>query len=168
MIGPMVAAVGMLWLSRITPGSDYVASLLGPGLLTAIGFGLSVPPATLAGTSGVARQEAGLASGLFNTNRQVGASIVLAALATVAADRTTALLGSSSAPASVRTAVTSGYARGFGFAVVICLAAALVAWRVLPARQPSLARDEAPAVDTPDESLTQCDEVQAVPEVERA
>ena len=50
LIGPVIAAVGMLWLSRISPGSQYVSGLLGPGLLTAAGFGLSVPAVTMAAT----------------------------------------------------------------------------------------------------------------------
>jgi EmrB/QacA subfamily drug resistance transporter len=169
LVGPLVSALGMLWLSQITPASDYVGALLGPGLLTALGFGLSVPPATLSATSAVPRRDAGLASGLFNTNRQVGASIALAALATVAADRTAALLGSSSAPARVAAAVTSGYARGFGLAALLCLAASLVAWTVLPSVRRAREHAEVPASVAgrgAEDALLGLDE--AVPEVERA
>jgi len=136
LIGPVIAAAGMLWLSRISPGSQYVSGLLGPGLLTAAGFGLSVPAVTLAATNGIPRRDAGLASGLLNTNRQVGASIGLAALATIAADRTAGLLaGSGSTPARIATALTHGYGRAFAVAVFVCLAASAVAWRVLPSLQ---------------------------------
>jgi EmrB/QacA subfamily drug resistance transporter len=142
LIGPIVAAVGMLWLSRISPGTQYVSGLLGPGLLTAAGFGLSVPAVTLAATSGIPRRDAGLASGLLNTNRQVGASIGLAALATLAADRTASLLaGSVAAPAQVAAALTHGYGRAFGVAIFVCLAAAAVAALVLPS--PRWAREAA-------------------------
>jgi EmrB/QacA subfamily drug resistance transporter len=164
LIGPVVAAAGMLWLSRITPGSEYVGGLLGPGLLTALGFGLSVPAVTLAATSGIPVRDAGLASGLINTNRQVGASIGLAALATVAADRTAALLAASGTGAArVAAALTQGYARAFAVAVLVCLAAAAVAWLVLPSLQRSPARQPASAAE---ETLE--NGLQPVPEAESA
>ncbi len=165
LIGPVVSAAGLLWLSGITPSSQFVAGLLGPGILSALGFGLSVPPVTMAGTSGIPRQDAGLASGLINTNRQVGASIGLAALATVAADRASSLLASNSA--SVAAAITSGYARGFVVATLIALAAAAVAWLVLPSTQRSRATDsQAPVVS--EEALPEAEAAQMVPEAETA
>jgi hypothetical protein len=133
MVGTLVAAVGLAWLSRITPSSTFVPDLLGPFLLLGAGLGLSVTPVTVSATNGVPREDAGLASGLLNTSRTVGASIGLAALATVAADRTTALLGGvASTPAAVASAVTAGYARAIAVGAVILLVAGIVAALVVP------------------------------------
>jgi MFS family permease len=131
-IGAVTAAAGLAWLTGITPASSFLGGLLGPTILTGLGFGLAVTPVTIAGTSGVPRSHAGLASGLLNTNRTVGASVGLAALATVAADRTTALLAGSSSAVPRLAALTAGYARAFGVAAVICLGAGILAWAVLP------------------------------------
>ena len=88
LVGTLVAASGLAWLAQITTGSTFVTDLLGPYVLIGLGMGLAVTPIAVAGTAGVPREEAGLASGLLNTSRTVGASIGLAALATVAANRT--------------------------------------------------------------------------------
>jgi hypothetical protein len=105
-------------------------------------MGLSFPPSTFAATAGVSPAEAGLASGLLNTNRQVGGSIGLAALATIAADHTTSLLSSGAANAA--TALTSGYARAFGIAGLVSLASAVAAGVLLPS---SRRRDEATVIE---------------------
>jgi hypothetical protein len=99
----------------------------------------------------------------------VGASIGLAALATIAADRTAGLLaGSGSTPARVAAALTHGYGQAFAVAVFVCLAAAAVAWLVLPS--PRWAREAAgtrePAGAEP--ASAPLDPNDPVPEVERA
>jgi EmrB/QacA subfamily drug resistance transporter len=75
---------GMFWLSRITEHSTYAGGLLGPMMLTAAGLGLLFMPATLVALSKVEDKDAGLASSLVNTGQQVGGSIGLAVLGTVA------------------------------------------------------------------------------------
>ena len=62
--------------------------MLRPALLCAAGIGFSFVPVTIAATAGVERREAGLASGLVNTSRQMGGSVGLALLAAVATQRT--------------------------------------------------------------------------------
>jgi EmrB/QacA subfamily drug resistance transporter len=144
-IGSLLAAAGLLWLTQITPHSTFVGAILGPSLLATLGMGLSFPATTLAATSGVPRQDAGLASGLINTNRQIGGSIGLAALATLAAARTTALLvGTHASPA---TAYTAGYARAFGIAAGIEVCAAVAALLILPPfrREPARSATAEPA-----------------------
>jgi len=82
--GSAVAAGGMFWLSRITEQSTYVGGFLGPTILTAAGLGLLFMPVTLVALSKVPDRDAGLASSLVNTGQQVGGSIGLALLGTVA------------------------------------------------------------------------------------
>src|SRR6266571_4479608 len=79
-----ITAVGMFWLSRITEHSTYTGGLLGPMLVTAAGLGMLFMPATLVALTKVDDKDAGLASSLVNTGQQVGGSIGLALLGTVA------------------------------------------------------------------------------------
>src|SRR3954462_3504344 len=90
-VGMALAALGMLLYARLPVDGTYVGDVLGPSLLVAFGLGLSFVPVTIAAVTGVRPQQAGLASGLINTSRQVGGSLGLAILATVATERTQSL-----------------------------------------------------------------------------
>jgi hypothetical protein len=82
--GSALATGGMLWLSRITEHSTYSGGLLGPILVTAAGLGLIFVPLSLVALAKVDNNDAGVASSLLNTGQQVGGSIGLAILGTVA------------------------------------------------------------------------------------
>ncbi|MGD0374483.1 MAG: MFS transporter [Streptosporangiaceae bacterium] len=82
--GSAIGAGGMFWLSRISEHSSYTSGLLGPIIVTAIGLGMLFMPVTLVALSKVDDKDAGLASSLLNTGQQVGGSIGLALLGTVA------------------------------------------------------------------------------------
>jgi EmrB/QacA subfamily drug resistance transporter len=82
--GTTVGAGGMFWLSRISEHSSYAGGLLGPMLVTAAGLGMLFMPLTLVAMSKVDDRDAGLAGSLVNTGQQVGGSIGLAILGTVA------------------------------------------------------------------------------------
>jgi EmrB/QacA subfamily drug resistance transporter len=82
--GSLFAASGMFWLSRITEHSTYAGGLLGPIILTAAGLGMLFMPLTLVALNRVDERDAGVASSLVNTGQQVGGSIGLAILGTVA------------------------------------------------------------------------------------
>jgi MFS family permease len=155
LLGTLVAGAGLAWLAQITATSTFLADLFGPFLLIGLGMGLAVTPIAVAGTAGVRREESGLASGLLNTSRTVGAAIGLAALATVAANRTAGVLaGAAATPARTATALTDGYALAFSVAATLPVATALVALATLPSlRQlrPAGAAPEAPGTDPEDE-----------------
>ena len=82
--GSAAAAGGMFWLSRISEHSTYATGLLGPMLVTAAGLGMLFMPLTLVALSRVSDRDAGLAASLPNVGQQVGGSIGLAILGTVA------------------------------------------------------------------------------------
>ncbi|MFF8811576.1 MFS transporter [Streptomyces pactum] len=125
--GALLAAVGLAWFARISPGGGFLTDVLGPSLVTAVGAGLVLAPVAAAATTGVAPREAGTASGLMNSSRQLGGSIGLAALATVATHRT----GTASDPA----ALNDGYALGLAVSAAVFVLAAVVAIGVLPRRR---------------------------------
>ena len=74
----------MFWLSRISEHSSYAGGLLGPMLVTGAGLGMLSMPLTLVAMNRVDERDAGLASSLRNVGQQVGGSIGLALLGTVA------------------------------------------------------------------------------------
>jgi len=82
--GSLTTAGGMFWLSRLDEHSTYVSGLLGPTLVTALGMGLLFVPISLVALHKVPNKDSGVASSLVNTGQQIGGSIGLALLGTVA------------------------------------------------------------------------------------
>jgi hypothetical protein len=70
----------------------YVHDLLPRIAIVSVGMGLTFVPLTLLATTNVRSEDAGLASGLFNTSQQVGGALGLAILSTLAASHTKNLL----------------------------------------------------------------------------
>ncbi|OQO92216.1 MFS transporter [Saccharomonospora piscinae] len=83
-VGAGVAAAGFGWQAGVGPGMTYAEAMLGPAVLIAVGGGLLNTPLTAVATSGVRHEDAGAASGLLNTTKQVGGALGLAAWVTVA------------------------------------------------------------------------------------
>ena len=124
--GALLAAAGLAWFAFISPGGGFLTDVLGPCIITGVGVGLVLAPVVAAATTGVAPREAGMASGLINSSRQLGGCVGLAVLATVAAHRT----GTATDPA----ALNDGYALGLAVAAGLFALAAVVAIGVLPRR----------------------------------
>jgi predicted MFS family arabinose efflux permease len=82
--GSVISTGGLFWLSRLNEQSHYVSGLMGPMMVTALGMGLIFVPLSLVALAKVADNDAGVASSLLNTGQQVGGSIGLAILGTVA------------------------------------------------------------------------------------
>jgi hypothetical protein len=84
MLGPLFAGAGFMLLSRLSPDGSYWVNLLGPMAVLSLGMGLMFVPLTLMVVSHVRHDEAGAASSLLNIGQQVGGSIGLAAIGTIA------------------------------------------------------------------------------------
>ena len=125
-VGPIVAAIGLAWLSRFPAGGSYATNVLGPLLVLTFGMGLSMTPLAVAGTAGMPRHEAGLASGLINTSRQVGGAVGLAVLSTVASHTTANKLHGGTRAAGATAALASGYGSAMLVAAGFLAAAAAV------------------------------------------
>jgi len=82
--GGVTAAGGMFWLSRTTEHSTYAGGMLGPELVLGTGMGVVFVLVNLVGLTKVRNDDAGVASSLVNVGQQVGGSIGLAILGTVA------------------------------------------------------------------------------------
>jgi EmrB/QacA subfamily drug resistance transporter len=83
-VGPAFATGGLLWLSRVSEHSTYAGGLLGPMMLVGLGMGLTFVPLSLVALAKVPNKDSGVASSLLNTGQQIGGSIGLAILGTVA------------------------------------------------------------------------------------
>jgi EmrB/QacA subfamily drug resistance transporter len=120
-IGIALAAAGMALLTQTPVDGHYVSNLLVALIPLSIGMGLTFVPITLLGTSGVDNDDAGTASGLFNSAQQVGGSLGLAILSTLAASHTTSLLHGKNSASSLAhaSALLSGYHVAFAAAAIM-------------------------------------------------
>jgi EmrB/QacA subfamily drug resistance transporter len=156
--GSAIAAGGMFWLSRLTEHSTYAGGLLGPMMLTAIGLGLLFVPMSLVSLAKVPNNDAGAASSLLNAGQQVGGSIGLALLGTVAWSAVYNNLHSSAAsaargaavhltPAAAKAAQTaaynhalaSGFSRGYLVSAAIALLALIIALAAIRIKREDMA-----------------------------
>jgi predicted MFS family arabinose efflux permease len=130
--GLLVATVGFALFTRLQAHGDYAGRVLPAMVVMGVGLGMSFVPVTIAATSGVAREDSGLASGLLNTTQQVGGSLGLAVLSAVSTSRITSELhGGSTLPA----ALTHGFTGAFTVSAILCAVAAVVAIVLLPGRR---------------------------------
>ncbi|MET9653896.1 MULTISPECIES: MFS transporter [unclassified Streptomyces] len=143
LLAGLVLLIGVLGLLTRVPGSaeqaNYLTDLL-PVMLLAAGFGLALPALTSLGMSGAKAEDAGLASGLFNTTQQIGMALGVAVLSTLAASRTESLTAAGRPAAE---ALTGGFHLAFGVGAGLLTAALVVAFAVL--RRPEETGQAAPA-----------------------
>ncbi|MFC8626146.1 MFS transporter [Streptomyces anulatus] len=160
-VGALLAAVGLGWLTLTDVHSSYLGSILGPMLVFGFGMGMQFVSLTLMAVSGVAPKEAGAASGILNATQQVGGSLGLSILVTTfgtasrneATDQVPRFLQEGT-PAQLlefrRTGelpppwgdqvLTSGVSSAFVVAACFAVVAALVALFVIQVRPADLAR----------------------------
>jgi EmrB/QacA subfamily drug resistance transporter len=130
-VGALIAASGMYYLSRVPVHGSYPTDLL-PGLvIMSTGLGAVFVTVTTAANAGVPADKAGLAAGLLNTSLQIGSALGLAVFSALATTRTNDLLaGHTPGP----EALTAGYQRALLASSIAVLAAALIALRATNTR----------------------------------
>ncbi|HYW27439.1 MAG TPA: MFS transporter [Terriglobales bacterium] len=124
-LGALLTSAGMLWLSRLPHDAAYVHDILGPLVTLSVGIGLIFFPTTVVAVSGAGRHESGLAAAVLNVSQQLGGSIGLAVLGTIAAN-------------AIR-----GFATAFEVGAVISLVGFVVALLTIRSRP------QAPAAEAP-------------------
>src|SRR5205807_6838597 len=124
--GILIATAGLTVLTQLPVHGSYLGNLLSGLFPLGIGLGMTFVPITLLGTGGVSEKDAGLASGLFNTAQQVGGSLGLAILSTVAASQTSSLLHQGASATTMVAARLSGYHIAFATAAAMLGAGGLV------------------------------------------
>ncbi|MDM0119186.1 MFS transporter [Variovorax arabinosiphilus] len=126
--GALLAAAGLAWLGLLPARAAFVQDVLGPTLLVGSGLGMLILAATHVVTSGVPVQDAGLASGLANTARQLGGALGMATLATLAA----AVAHAQPAGIDAQGALLAGSHAAFFAAAGLSLLCGLVSLRLGP------------------------------------
>ena len=124
--GMILLAAGLGYFTQISVSGSYFGDLFAGFILIGIGLGFSFVPVSIAALAGATSGEAGLQSGLINTNQQIGGALGLAILTTVATTRANDLLKTGVTQAE---AATSGYSLAFwvGVGFALCgLAATLL------------------------------------------
>jgi EmrB/QacA subfamily drug resistance transporter len=120
--GLVIAVVGMVWFTTLTPTSNAISALLPAQFVTGFGLGLAFVTVTVVAIRGVLPSDTGIASGVLNTSHQIGGALGLATLVTFAASVT-----ANAAPGTpLPDAVTQGYTSGLLMGGVLFVAALLV------------------------------------------
>jgi EmrB/QacA subfamily drug resistance transporter len=153
--GLALDAIALAAFTRLPTGGHYFWDLFPALLVSGVGLALSFVPVTIAGLAGVQRSDAGIASGLINTTRQVGGAIGLAAVTTIAASYASTGAGATGPArlAAIDGGLTHGFQVGFAVLAVAALFGATVAAALL---RPQPAADVAEPL--PSHSTTRLEE----------
>jgi len=138
--GFVLAVIGMLLLTRLAPGSSYVTDILPSLIILSLGMGLIFVPLSAVSLFAIGDHDAGVASAVLNTSQQIGGSIGVAFLNTIAASATTAFIAANAAtglvpgptgePIPSPDALVAGFHQGFIWGAGILVFAGVI-WVVL-------------------------------------
>jgi len=119
--GTLMMAAGLWWLSSLSPGDGYLAAVLGPMLLMGVGGGLAFSPLNVVIMATVPPADAGAAGGVLQTMQQLGSTLGLAVLVTVAGS------ASRGAGGSAEDVLVAGMGAAFMVAAAVALLTFFVA-----------------------------------------
>jgi EmrB/QacA subfamily drug resistance transporter len=138
--GLLVLAASMGYYTQIPVTGHYWPDLLPAYLTFALGLAFAFVPVTIAALAQVAPEEAGLASGLINTNQQIGGAIGIALASTIFITTSRDLIKSGHSPAA---AITTGYQNAFWALIGLALLGAFLAFVLLRGQKSEVAEAEA-------------------------
>jgi EmrB/QacA subfamily drug resistance transporter len=130
--GLALDSISLALFTQLPVNGHYFWNLFPGMLIGGVGLAFSFVPVTIAGLTGVSRADAGVASGLINTSRQVGGAVGLAAVSTIVSSYAT-----TGSPAAVNDGLTQGFQAGFLALSGIALAGAVIAAVLLAPPKPA-------------------------------
>lgn len=144
-VGGLIASAGIAWLVTIPTHPAYLTHILGPNLVGGFGVSIMLLAVTISGTSGVDPKNAGAASGLLNTSRQIGGAVGLAVLVNIASSVTSHASRSS----NHLDALVHGYRVAFLVNAGVMLVATLAALALPAAVTPAARKTQEPLAGRP-------------------
>jgi predicted MFS family arabinose efflux permease len=138
--GLALAAGALAYFARLPVDGDYVRDVLPALVLSGIGLALTFVPMTIAGLTGVAQADAGVASGLINTSRQIGGAVGLAAVSTIAITASSGAAqdagGAAAATATAGASLTHGFQVSFAVLAGLAVLGSVLVAAFIEARRP--------------------------------
>jgi hypothetical protein len=132
----LMGAAAMAYLTQLTVTSSYPRGVLPALIVMGLGLGTVIAPATNTATAGVRREDSGVASALVNTMQQVGGSIGVSALSTIALTAVTSyLVAHHTGPLAPAIAATHGYTLAFAVSAGVLVLGAVIAMVLVPSRR---------------------------------
>jgi EmrB/QacA subfamily drug resistance transporter len=125
--GLLASALSVAWLARLPVEGHYFWDLFPAFVLGGAGMGLSFVPVTIASLTGVQRSDAGVASGLVNTSRQIGGAVALAGVSAIAATSSGNFASAHGVAATSGAALDHGFRTGLYALIGLLLLGALIA-----------------------------------------
>ena len=138
--GFAMGTVGILWLTQLEPGSSYLLHLVPSMVVISLGMGQVFVPLSSTALLGVPNHDAGVASALVNTMQQVGGSLGIAFLNTIATNATTSYAGDHGGLSPA--AVTHGFTTAFGYGAIIFAVATVAVALLIKARPDDVSANE--------------------------
>jgi EmrB/QacA subfamily drug resistance transporter len=146
-VGVLLGAAGVFWLSRIPVDGSYLTDLLPPLLVMAFGLGATFVGVTTAAQAGVPPDRAGLAAALINASTWLGGALGIAIFSAIATSRTQGLLAAGVAQPE---ALTEGFQRALFICAIFLVAAAVIALRATNTRGEPVTKPAAEPVPVPE------------------
>src|SRR5947207_4333394 len=121
-VGLALSTVALVLFARLPVHGSYFSDLFPAFIISGLGLALAFVPMSIGALTGVRQADAGIASGLINTNQQIGGAIGVALATTVATTFTTHYVHSHPGVSPL-----SGAALTHGFEIAFYVLAALAA-----------------------------------------
>jgi MFS transporter, DHA2 family, methylenomycin A resistance protein len=130
-VGTLVTGLGLSGLAFLDVDSSF-AAIVPPFILVGIGFGLAAPALPSVGMAAIGPEHGGVASGVINTSRQIGAAIGLASVGSISLQVVTRAWGDyvdtlPSSAQSEASSLTGAVVGGEGHEVGVSLGASAAA-----------------------------------------